>query len=99
MKLDAVPLTEQQRNQLSELFRSEGFDLMVKAIEAKIFELTFELGEASTVAKVEGIDLASRVPKAQEKLVTVLRWKAAYEVLAEMSSQKSSPVLAWEVTV
>lgn len=99
MKLEAIQLNSDQQRKLAEIFQSDGIELVFRAIEARIFELTHELGEASTMAQAEGADLANRVPRAQEKLVAVLRWKAAHEVLAEMASQKSSPVLEWRVTV
>ena len=78
---------------------SPEFEILCKAIESREFELRYELARKFIDSQTVGAVSDAVTTEIQALKVSALRWKVAREVLAEVASQKFSPIAGAEVII
>jgi len=93
MNVKLIEMTTDERSRLKDLFDLPDFELLRTAIAAKEAELQVAAGEAVTELMAYGANQPESLPvEVHAKVVQLLRWRSARQVLEEISKAKFWPV-------
>lgn len=100
MEFVANEMEAGDRARLKALVNGRDFEVLLTAIEGRECELRYELARLSIEKQALGaVEPEGKTTDVQALTVNALRWKAAREVLAEVASQKFSPIAGGRITI